>query len=622
MLTQEKESSCQDRLTYLFLNLVGQRVTVYCIDGTVVEGLFVSTDEGKVLLSKTRLCTSIAHSSDDEAKVCERLLIDESNIVMMDAITVTFRGTGPIRGANEHLRGPQAQMTRWADFNEDEEELLEAPPKGRGGGGGRGGQWDQFQENEKRFGVKSTYNDDLYTTKLDKQTFTREQMQEAERIAREIEGTETRGIQHRIERGEDLDIDEGELYSDVHREVKPVAPLRRGGGTAYVPPGRRADGASSGPPAALGGGDGAVQERATHMATTQPTQRSDGPTALGGASSGPQPAGGEQTAAEKAGGKGKGLNATAAEWKPSFGSVPSSPTMESSTSEPRVIHNMLDEIARALESKKDIKSCAPDWPGDDIYYDEETDQNQGRHAPNANYPMPSYSQGGGHHGGGGGGYSSHGMGGGHGGGGGYGAGGGGGYNQGGGGGGYGGHHGSSHHMHGGGGGGNFPSHGGHHSHHHGQMGGGMGGPSHSGMGGHHSGMGGGMDRGPRDGGMGSRHVDPSQGGGYGGPSGRGGMPASHGLPGRGGKAMHPQPQQPVGMGMGGGGGVQPPMPVDPSAGGGGGGSSSQNDERHRLGSRGRGIGGSGGRGGGDSQGRGGPPGSSVDPNANKGKRKA
>eukprot|EP00931_Biecheleriopsis_adriatica_P024732 TRINITY_DN15337_c0_g1_i3.p1 TRINITY_DN15337_c0_g1~~TRINITY_DN15337_c0_g1_i3.p1 ORF type:complete len:1034 (+),score=395.71 TRINITY_DN15337_c0_g1_i3:425-3103(+) len=47
--------------------------------------------------------------------------------------------------------------------------------------------WDQFKHNEEAFGVASTYNEELYTTALDTSSVTPQQMQEAERLACEIE---------------------------------------------------------------------------------------------------------------------------------------------------------------------------------------------------------------------------------------------------------------------------------------------------------------------------------------------------------------------------------------------------------------------------------------------------
>lgn len=54
--------------------------------------------------------------------------------------------------------------------------------------------WDQFEANETLFGVKSTFNEELYTTKLERGPQMRELEREALRIAREIEGEETHDL--------------------------------------------------------------------------------------------------------------------------------------------------------------------------------------------------------------------------------------------------------------------------------------------------------------------------------------------------------------------------------------------------------------------------------------------
>ena len=49
------------------------------------------------------------------------------------------------------------------------------------------GQWDQFEANEKLFGVRAEFDEDQYTTKLDKNSEAyKRREKEAERKAREI----------------------------------------------------------------------------------------------------------------------------------------------------------------------------------------------------------------------------------------------------------------------------------------------------------------------------------------------------------------------------------------------------------------------------------------------------
>lgn len=64
------------------------------------------------------------------------------------------------------------------------------------------GTWDQFQTNEQLFGVKSDYDENLYTTRIDRSTPDyRQREAEAQRIAREIEGVAATNAHVREERG-------------------------------------------------------------------------------------------------------------------------------------------------------------------------------------------------------------------------------------------------------------------------------------------------------------------------------------------------------------------------------------------------------------------------------------
>ena len=87
--------------------------------------------------------------------------------------------------------------------------IAEVPP---GGGGGKGaGSWDQFKVNQNRFGVKTTFDESIYTTKLDpsRSRYTKE---EADRLAAEIEGQVSSSNAHLAEeRGMELDDEVGRL---------------------------------------------------------------------------------------------------------------------------------------------------------------------------------------------------------------------------------------------------------------------------------------------------------------------------------------------------------------------------------------------------------------------------
>ena len=94
---------------------------------------------------------------------------------------------------------------------------------GRGSGGGgttKGGKWDQFSANQAHFGVISTFDEDLYTTKLDKSRISGISEEEAARIAAEIESQSSRNFHMAEERGQALgadDDDEEARFSAVIR---------------------------------------------------------------------------------------------------------------------------------------------------------------------------------------------------------------------------------------------------------------------------------------------------------------------------------------------------------------------------------------------------------------------
>jgi hypothetical protein len=102
--------------------------------------------------------------------------------------------------------------------------------------------WDQFAANEKSFGVKSDYDEAIYTTAINRNNPDyRRRQAEADRIAREIEGSAPANSHVAEERRAEAPLDdagdEEDKYSGVRRESVPL-PKRAAG--AYVPPSQRA----------------------------------------------------------------------------------------------------------------------------------------------------------------------------------------------------------------------------------------------------------------------------------------------------------------------------------------------------------------------------------------------
>ncbi|CAK7564526.1 MAG: poly(A)-binding protein binding protein [Sporothrix epigloea] len=116
-----------------------------------------------------------------------------------------------------------------------------------------GGKWDQFAENERLFGLKTDYNENFYTTAIDRShPQYSERLAKADRAAREIERSVPTTAHVAEERvmdcagGEDQGGgDEEDKYSGVRRQ-QDFPPLSSSRGDAkYTPPARRAPAAHS-----------------------------------------------------------------------------------------------------------------------------------------------------------------------------------------------------------------------------------------------------------------------------------------------------------------------------------------------------------------------------------------
>lgn len=99
----------------------------------------------------------------------------------------------------------ERQLQPWTSNAETDVDLsLEASESGR--------KWDQFKANEQLFGVKSDYDENIYTTRIDRSNPSyREREAAAIRLAQDIEGTPTTNAHVREERGmteEDGGLDE------------------------------------------------------------------------------------------------------------------------------------------------------------------------------------------------------------------------------------------------------------------------------------------------------------------------------------------------------------------------------------------------------------------------------
>lgn len=246
VLTDNKgggESPSRERLVYLTTCLIGHHVDVQVIDGSVFSGIFHATNADKdfgIILKMARLTkASFPRGQKSNLESVNKPPSKTLIIPAKDLVQITAKSVSVTRGGltNELQREKQQEIlidssisqSRHVDLERElerwvpDEDTPECPELDNIFDGHWNRGWDQFEANETLFGVKSTFNEDLYTTKLDRGPQMRELEREALRIAREIEGEDTKDLHLAEERGinfhDKFDIDEETRFSSVFRGV-------------------------------------------------------------------------------------------------------------------------------------------------------------------------------------------------------------------------------------------------------------------------------------------------------------------------------------------------------------------------------------------------------------------
>ncbi|KAI3789820.1 hypothetical protein L2E82_02624 [Cichorium intybus] len=237
------ESPSRDRLVYLTTCLIGHQVEVQVIDGSVFSGIFHATnaekDFGIILkmarVTKTGSSRGQKNISDSVQKPPSKtLIIPAKDLVQIVAKSVSVTRDGLMNEVHNEevhdiLIDSSISQSRHVDLERElspwvpDDDNPECPELDNTFDRHWNRGWDQFEANATLFGVKSTFNEELYTTKLDKGPKMREREREALRIAREIECEDTHDLHLAEERGIRLnnkfDLDEETKYSSVHRGV-------------------------------------------------------------------------------------------------------------------------------------------------------------------------------------------------------------------------------------------------------------------------------------------------------------------------------------------------------------------------------------------------------------------
>ncbi|KAJ0250506.1 Polyadenylate-binding protein-interacting protein 3 [Hirschfeldia incana] len=233
------DTPSRDRFVYLTTCMIGHRVEVHLKNGSVYSGIFHAADlennfgiilkmaclirKGCLrgmkpcasLVSKPPLKIFIIPAEELVQVIAKDLPVDSndvSNSAQCEKPSELLTDSSISQSC--HVDS-ERELKRWVPDEDvpdcpDLEKVFDDPWK-------RG--WNQFEVNETLFGVTSTFDEELYTTKLERGPRTRELEEQALRIAREIEGENTRDLHVAEERGHQLsgkfDIDEETKYSSV-----------------------------------------------------------------------------------------------------------------------------------------------------------------------------------------------------------------------------------------------------------------------------------------------------------------------------------------------------------------------------------------------------------------------
>ncbi|EMR09134.1 hypothetical protein PNEG_02477 [Pneumocystis murina B123] len=231
----ESDSSMKhmhDRMLFLIINLAGRIVSVTLRNGVCYKGILgtVNTESDMgVVLKMATVVDGVQFDGSNQANEVQCRVIDELIILPRDLLGIRaeqvnfnevsqaeqkFQTDAEISGKMEFK---ERELHKWEPLTNDTnefgplEELTQTVSNGE--------VWDQFAANEKLFGVKSDFDEDLYTTKVDKSHPSYKQREaDAARIAQEIQQSSTNNVHIAEERGFiQTDISEEAMYSGVFR---------------------------------------------------------------------------------------------------------------------------------------------------------------------------------------------------------------------------------------------------------------------------------------------------------------------------------------------------------------------------------------------------------------------
>ncbi|KAI1300704.1 hypothetical protein EDD11_006036 [Mortierella claussenii] len=237
-----------DRMLFLLSNMIGMTVEITVKNGSRYEGLFHTAFTEGELGIVLRLAKAVSgKDKKDNSPLINQMIVLAKDCMAIQVTGVDFvphEKSGPERSEREGFKTDtdisrsgeirERDLKKWAPeehltFGGIEDDLGDSHHNSRAG-------WDQFAANEKLFGVRTDFDEELYTTKLDRSGADfKAREQQAIQIANEIQQSVSTNVHMREERGlavDDSGLDEEDLYGAVVRDPLPAS-------NKYMPPAMR-----------------------------------------------------------------------------------------------------------------------------------------------------------------------------------------------------------------------------------------------------------------------------------------------------------------------------------------------------------------------------------------------
>ncbi|CAG8591949.1 771_t:CDS:10 [Paraglomus occultum] len=232
-----------DRLLFLLTLFAGKTVVVTVKDGTKYEGLFhtacTDTDMGVILKFARKLPSK---PGEKMGKALSTFIILAKDCMDIYAANIDLSANDKPNNEREGFRTDtdisgrteirERELHKWTPDDLVGSEIMVGLEDEPGMDAGNGN-WDQFAANEQLFGLKTDFDEEIYTTKLDRSKADfKERERQAIQLANEITKTQTTNVHVLEERGvliDDSQMDEEDRYGAVNQNSKsprtPTQPL-------------------------------------------------------------------------------------------------------------------------------------------------------------------------------------------------------------------------------------------------------------------------------------------------------------------------------------------------------------------------------------------------------------